>query len=111
MPLLTYYDVLGVPQFATQDRIKKAYLELRDDPILMDRLVDRRLLEGAYKELGTESNRKAYNEYLCSLFEEETPEGKSKKKKRELEIGESREPSPEIPMSLEPTAGYVHEGQ
>lgn len=44
MPLLIYYDVLGVPQFATQDRIKKAYFELRDDPILRDRLVDRRLV-------------------------------------------------------------------
>ncbi|KAI4109338.1 MAG: hypothetical protein LQ339_001838 [Xanthoria mediterranea] len=108
MPHVTYYDVLGVPQFATQGRIKKAYLDLRDDPILRDRLVDRRLLEAAYKELGTKSNRKAYNEYLCSLFEEETPKEKSRKK-RELEIVESREPSPEIPMILEPPAGYGRE--
>lgn len=41
---------------------------------------------------------------------------KSKKKKRELEIAESREPSPEIPMSLEPPAfcggeeGTIREG-
>ncbi|KAI4283835.1 MAG: hypothetical protein L6R38_001882 [Xanthoria sp. 2 TBL-2021] len=105
MPLLSYYDVLGVPQFATQDRIRKAYLELRDEPIPRDRLVDRRLLERAYKELGTESNRKAYDEYLWSLIEEETPKEKKKKKKQELEIAESRHPSPEIPMSSASAAG------
>ncbi|KAI4220154.1 MAG: hypothetical protein LQ349_008160 [Xanthoria aureola] len=65
-------------------------------------------MEAAYKELGTESNRKAYNEYLCSLFDEQTPKLKSKKK-RELEIAESREPSPEIPMIFEPAAFYDRE--
>ncbi|KAL8753518.1 MAG: hypothetical protein Q9199_004989 [Rusavskia elegans] len=103
MPILTYYDVLGVPQFATQDRIRKAYLELRDEPIPRDQLVDRRLLEAAYKELGNDWNRKAYDEYLWSLFEEEMP--KDKKKKQEFEIAESRQPSPEIPMSSASAAG------
>lgn len=53
-------------------------------------------------------HRKAYNEYLCSLFDEETTKEKSRKK-RELEIAESRKPSPEIPLSLEPAAFYGRE--
>lgn len=54
MPLLSYYDVLGVPQFATQDRIRKAYLELRDEPIPRDRLVDRRLVRVVHPVSGRE---------------------------------------------------------